>query len=467
MRWKPRPTTLRARLLGLLLPVVAVVLAVSLWNTRADALRAADAAFDRSLLGAIKGLDQNVSTASGGLSVEQPWRLFEFFQLAAGGTVHYRVATDDGLVEIGAPGLPPPPGPLTDGQPRFYDATHFGEPVRVGALRRPPEPPLGEARHVLIQVAEGTASREAFATAFVRQALWRDALLLGALVLIVGAALAWTLHPVQALARATRERDPEDLGPLRDDGLPRDLQPLVAAINAQLERNAGLLAQRRQFLDDASHQLRTPLTTLRAQLDYARREADPARVRQALDALSQELEHASRATNQLLALARADAEGGEGLPAHEPVDLGALVREVALGLLPLARRQGCDFGVDLPEDLPPVPGDRVMLREALSNLAHNALVHGAAGGEGAAHVTLWARVADGTWALGAEDDGPGLEPALRERLGERFAKGRGSRGAGLGLAMVHTVARRHGATLRAAVPASGRGARVWLEGPVT
>ena len=78
MRWKPRPTTLRARLLGLLLPVVAVVLAVSLWNTRADALRAADAAFDRSLLGAIKGLDQNVSTASGGLSVERPWRLVEF-----------------------------------------------------------------------------------------------------------------------------------------------------------------------------------------------------------------------------------------------------------------------------------------------------------------------------------------------------------------------------------------------------
>ncbi len=105
-----RRATLSARLLGLLLPGMAVVLAASLWLTRAEATQAANAAYDRSLLGAIKGLDLNVSTASGGLAVEQPYRLFEFFQLAGSAQVLWRVTTDDGLVEIGSPDLPAPPG---------------------------------------------------------------------------------------------------------------------------------------------------------------------------------------------------------------------------------------------------------------------------------------------------------------------------------------------------------------------
>lgn len=120
IRWPFRGATLKARLLGLLLPGMALALAVGLWLTRQQAEQAADAAYDRSLLGAIKGLDLSVSTASGGLSVEQPYALFEFFQLAGDGPVHYRVATDNGLVEIGSPDLPLPPPTL---------ALKAGEPV--------------------------------------------------------------------------------------------------------------------------------------------------------------------------------------------------------------------------------------------------------------------------------------------------------------------------------------------------
>lgn len=441
MRWNPFPLpTLRARLLGLLLPGMALVLALSLWSTHADAVRAANAAFDRSLLGAIKGLDLNVSTASGGLSVEQPYRLFEFFQLTAAGAVHYRVATDDGLVEIGSPDLPLPPGELQPGTPAFFDAQYFGESVRVGALKRVLMPPVGQARHVVIQVAESTASRTDFARAFVSQALWRDALVLGLLGVAVVTVSAWALKPVQRLAEATRRRAPEDLGPLAATGLPDDLLPLVAAINQQLSRTAALVAQRREFLDDASHQLRTPLTTLRAQLDYALRESDPGRMRAALQALSEELDHAARATNQLLLLARADA----GALHLEPLDLAELARDVARSLLPLARSLQVDLGVEADDSGPTAPGDRAQLREALLNLTHNALLHGGAGG----HVTIEA-VAEGTgWRLSVTDTGPGLSPDMRERVGQRFAKGRSSRGAGLGLAMAQAVAERHGGQLR-------------------
>ena len=455
--------TLRARLLGWLLPGMALVLAASLAFARLEAEQAADAAYDRSLLGAIKGLDLNVSTASGGLAVEQPYALFEFFQLAGNGPVHFRVATDDGLVEIGTPELPLPPHPLRAGEPQFYDAEHFGEPVRVGAYLRALDRPVGGARQVLIQVAEGVQARERFTRAFVRQALWRDASLLGLLALAVAGVSAWALRPVRRLAEAVRARSDDDLRPLSPQGLPADLRPLVDAINRQLERSAGLLAQRRQFVDDASHQLRTPLTTLRAQLDYLRREADPARRDEALQALSLELDHATRATGQLLALARADA----GARADEPLDLGELVREVALALLPLARERGIDLGVDGPEPAPVARGDRLLLREALQNLAHNALVHGRAGGR----VTLVAgadpdpdpdREARGQVWIGASDDGPGLEPAVAARLGQRFVRGRGSRGSGLGLSIAAAVAVRHGGALQTGAGEGGAGLAVRL-----
>jgi two-component system sensor histidine kinase TctE len=470
MRWNPWPRrTISARLLGLVLPGMVLVLAVSLWNTRNDALAAANAAFDRSLLGALKGLDLNVSTASGGLAVEQPYRLFEFFQLSSGGDVHYRVASDDGLVEIGSPGLPLPDRSLRDGEPRFYDAVYFGEPVRVGALRRDLQPPVGDARQVLIQVAEGTASRERFAQEFVRKALWRDASVLGLLALAVAGVTAWALRPVQRLAQATRARDAEDLRPLQAEGLPDDLLPLVEAINQQLARTQALVEQRRQFLDDASHQLRTPLTTLRAQLDYARRESDPARRQEALDALSQELDLASRSTHQLLQLARADAAPLQ----RQTFDLGELAREVALQLLPQARALGVDFGVEVhvsPLDWQEGPGgaevlmadgDRLLLREAWFNLAHNALEHGCTAG-GGRHVTLWTTQFGAGWRLGVVDDGAGLAPELAGRIGERFAKGRGSRGAGLGLAMARSVVERHGGELLAQPGGHGRGLRVEL-----
>jgi two-component system sensor histidine kinase TctE len=449
--------SLRAQLLALLLPALALLSAVGWWFTRNDAVAASNVAYDRSLLGAIKALELNVSTASGGLAVELPYRLFEFFELTASGNVHFRIASADGLVEIGSPDLPPPPQPLRTGEPQFYDARYFGEPLRLGALKRPLPVTTGEAQEIVIQVAESTVSRQRFTDAFVRRALQRDLLLLALLVAAVVAVSTVVLRPLARLAADTRGRAADDLAPLDAAGLPADLQPLVDAVNQQLRRTAQLTDQRRRFVDDASHQLRTPLTTLRAQLDYALREPDAQRSREALDALSAELDQAIRATQQLLALARSDAAAARA----DDIELGALAREVALPLLPLARQRGIDLGLELPPQPLPMQGDRALLHEALANLAHNAIAHGREGGA----VTIEA-AAD---ALGASlaviDDGPGLAPEVSGRAGERFAKGRGSRGSGLGLAIAQTVIERHGGRLRLDPRDDGPGLRAMLWWP--
>lgn len=456
-----RQASLKLRLLALLLPTLAVAIATSLWLTRVDAVASANAAYDRSLLGAIKALDLNVSTASGGLAVELPYRLFEFFQLTATGNVYFRVATADGRVEIGHTDLPAPPQPLRTGVPQFFDATYFGESVRVGAFQRALEPLQAAAGEpspsslLVIQVAESTTSREQFTSRFVRHAVLRDALFLlvvGALV-VLGLYLA--LRPMARLARQTQARAPDDLRPLPTADLPRDLLPLVDAVNQQIARTEALVEQRRGFIDDASHQLRTPLAVLRAQLDYLLREPDPAQRQLALQALSDALDHAVRATNQLLALARSDA----AQPHWEPFDLGELARAVALELLPLARTRGIDLGVDVPGTPLPAQGDRALLHQALLNIAHNALQHGRAHGM----VTLEAQAVANTYQLRVRDDGPGIDPTVAPRLGQRFAKSRGSRGSGLGLAIARSVLERHGGQLRLEPAMPGPGICAVLE----
>jgi two-component system sensor histidine kinase TctE len=143
---------LRRTLLLVLLPGMLAVVGAELWLTWRTAVDAANAAYDRSLLGAIKSMDANISTASGGLGVELPYRLLEFFELTASGQVFYRVATEDGLVEIGNADLPPPRAPLVTGRPQFSDAVYFGEPVRVGTYARVLSEPLAGQPQPLVML---------------------------------------------------------------------------------------------------------------------------------------------------------------------------------------------------------------------------------------------------------------------------------------------------------------------------
>ncbi len=442
MFWKRRTTLgLRTQLLAVLIPGMLVILCAELWLTRSDAIDAANAAFDRSLSGAIKSVDQNVSTASGGLAVELPYRLFEFFQLTAAGNVYFRVATSDGLVEIGSPDLPLPEEPLEPGVPVFRDAIYFGEPVRIGTYLRVLDKPLRDAAatRLVIQVAEGTASRRAFTSSFVVRSALRDAFVISLVGLVLTVLVTLTLRPVAQLARQVEARQPSDLRPLDTLALPRDIRPLVDAVNHQLARNHAVMDQQRRFIDDASHQLRTPLATLHTQVGYAMRQSDPADVVATLGSIADHLDRATRGANQLLALARSDAS----TPVHERFDLNELVRAVARDLIPLARNKSLDFGVELPAQPCWAEGDRALLGEALANLAHNAIVYTDAHGA----VTLMAQRHARGYEMRVVSAGSPVAAQVVARLGERFVKGDSSRGAGLGLAIAKSIVERHAGAL--------------------
>ena len=438
--------SVRRTLLTLVLPVMLAAVGVELALTWSTALQAANSAYDRSLLGAIKAIDSNVSTETGGLSVEMPYRLLEFFELTASGQVYFRVSTEDGLVEIGNAGLPLPAQPLKTGVPRFIDAEYFGAPVRVGAWARELDPERSD-RRLIIQVAESTNSRNAFSRALLIQAMWRDLLTVsivaGTLALVIG----WALRPLDRLRREVEARADDDLSPVDETQVPADAAPLVRAINHHLARQRELIDGRRRFVDDASHQLRTPLATLATMVGYARREPDPARLAEALEALKSQIDDTVRRTNQMLALARADT----AQVAMAPLALDRLADRCARESWPLAREHGVDLGLELADatadEAPSSDGDIVVLghgeqlREALLNLLHNALRYTPRGGQ----VTLQVR-RDGRDALiRVVDDGPGIPADERARAGERFFRGSNVDlpGSGLGLAIVRSIARRH------------------------
>jgi two-component system sensor histidine kinase TctE len=456
--------SIRRKLLVVLVPGLLLVFSAEIWLAWHTASEAADAAYDRSLLGAVKSIDSSISTASGGLGVELPYRMLEFFELTANGKVYYRVATEDGLVDIGSADLPPPPKPLLLGKPQFHEGVYFGEPVRVGSYARELATPLAGQpgpQRVVIQVAETLEARTGFQHSLVLHSVARDFLLVAVASTLFGLAIAWAMRPLTRLRQDVEARPPQDLTPMNSNGVPAELLPLVSAINHHIERNHEQTKSRRQFVDDASHQLRTPLTTLATQVAYAQREADPAALRVVMDNIRQQLDETIRQTNQMLSLARADSAA----PEPEALDAVVLAEDLVRRWWPIAREQGVDLGLHTATATLPFWGEPGLLKEALSNLLHNAIRHGGAG----CHVTLAVAADAHAVRFSVVDDGPGLPPDELARAGERFFRGRHSQlpGSGLGLAIARTVVQRHGGGMRVSAGPEGRGLAVTMELSIT
>lgn len=460
----PVARTLRATLLLWLIPALVTILVAGLWLSNQQLREQVDIAYDRALAGALRSIDHNISTASGGLSLELPYLMLEFFELTANGNVYYRVATEDGLAEIGNPGLPLPERRLQSGKPEFFYATYDGQPLRVAALARPMDPPLyaDKGGRVIIQVAEGLETREDFLNRALLRSVERDVVMLLISVLAVIWSVLMALRPLERLRDEVASRSADDLSPISASDVPGEVLPLLEAINLHTGRFEAQARVQRQFLDDASHQLRTPLSVLRTQTSYALRETDPHEIHTALLAMREGLDRAVRTTNQMLTLARAkDAPWSEGGLPLENVDLAALADSVGRSLLPAIRQKQIDFGLERPAKPVCIQAVEGLLREALSNLLDNALRYSPAGSE----VTVQIGGDDDHAWICVEDAGPGMSAEDIEHASVRFRRGTAGKnkpGAGLGLAIVGTIVGIHGGTLKLENRQPGPGLRATL-----
>jgi two-component system OmpR family sensor kinase len=258
-----------------------------------------------------------------------------------------------------------------------------------------------------------------------------------------------------------------EVPPARDE-----VARLAATLNDMLERLDAASRRERAFVDDASHEMRTPLALVKGELELAMRQgASVEDLREAIASAAEENDRLVRLAEDLLVLARAD-DGP--VTAATPVHLAELVDLVgeASGVAARAgeRRPDAPPAVELrvAEGATEVVlhGDERRLLRVIANLVRNAA------DAGAAHVTVDARVSDGSVELHVLDDGPGFPPAFLSRAFERFARAddaRGRGGTGLGLAIVRSLAEAHGGTAGARNRPEG-GADVWVrlpDGPVS
>lgn len=318
---------------------------------------------------------------------------------------------------------------------------------------------LVQGTHAL-QVAQAEDEREAIATRTALRALLPFAVLVPLFGAMIWFAVGRGLKPLETMSRAVGKRRPDALAPLAERGLPEELQPLAASVNALLARLDAALGAQRRFTADAAHELRTPLAALKLQLDVARRVGDdPARVA-AYDDLEGGVARASHLVDQLLTLARVEPEALATRATD--CDLVTLAKEAIVARGGLAAEKRVDLG--LARETPArVHGDPASLAILLSNLLDNALRYTPPGGRIDVGV-----VDDGSAAvLTVADTGRGIPPDERERVFDRFYRGGGNRapGSGLGLSIVKRIADAHGATVSLGAPEHGNGLAVTVRFP--
>ena len=311
------------------------------------------------------------------------------------------------------------------------------------------------AQGQLIQVAQPLAVRDQLAASLAFSTILPGLVAAPLIGLLLWFAIARALRPLDRLADAVGAKTPRELRPLPADGWPREVTPLVGALNGLLGRLDGAMDAQRAFVADAAHELRTPLAAVHLQAQLAERAHGEPERHAALDTLRGGLKRATRVVEQLLALAREDHAALAAK--HESVDLAALARDAVADHADLAAAKDVDLGAEPLEALA-VDGDRASLATLAANLVDNAVRYAPAGGR----VDVSVELRDGAPAFVVRDDGPGIPPDERAQAFERFARGRRTDvpGSGLGLAIVKRIAERHGATVALGEGAAGRGLEV-------
>jgi two-component system, OmpR family, sensor kinase len=312
-----------------------------------------------------------------------------------------------------------------------------------------------------IQIAQDLDAREERARGLAANAVTPVLLLAPLLMLAVGAVISGSLKPLARMRKQVAARAARDLSPLSASGVPEEVQPLVRELNALFDRVRGTLEAQQHFIADAAHELRSPLTALKLQLQGAERARDDEARRAAVEQLRAGIERAIALVEQLLALARQEGAWQAG---REPVDLEEIARQAVSELLATAHAKQLDLGLASSEAIA-VQGNREALLLIVRNLLDNAIKYTPGGGR----IDLaMGRDAQGPW-LAVDDSGPGVPEAEQERVFDRFYRvpGNDAPGSGLGLAIVRTVAEQLGAQVRLGRSATLGGARVELRFPPT
>lgn len=448
----PRPTTsaptatLRGKLLRWLLIPLSLLFLLDAIGSHFIARRLSDRVYDGELMEIARELTLHVKPDGARPAFELEKDAERTLLLDQYDKVYYAVHGPQGEPIAGDGDLRPG---SAAGTTAFYDAMLHGAPVRVAQLRGA----SAGGAPVTVQVAETLVKRDTLANEIMIGVILPQLLLIVIAGVVLWAGVARGLAPLSHLQQAVAARSHLDLSPVVVDHVPGEVHPLLLAINDLMARLDEILSYQNRFIADAAHQLRTPVAGLKAHIEVALREEDPAQAKQSIAHLYTGVERMSRLVAQLLSLARNEPTTTKKL-ALAPLDLSRLAFDVTMEWVPEAYRKSIDLGFEGVEPHAMIRGDATRLTELLNNLLDNAIRYSRHGGRVTVRVAGEPRP-----RVSVSDDGPVIPVGERERVFERFHRLLGSHadGSGLGLAIVHEIAKLHGAEITLAEDADGLG----------
>ena len=462
MRPNAHSRSLRRELLAwLLLPLIAVV-SFNVWTTWNNAREIANLLTDRTLLSSARTIAEGVHESEGVIEAPiPPWAL-EMFATDDRDHVIYRVNGPHGELVAGYSENLPPPHKPTGFAHIYFDSTYRDEPVRAVALAQPVISQGANSGEAVVVVGQTLRSRDRLVRDLWLKALRDQVLLVAVAGVLMLFGLSRGLTPLLRLRDAVRQRGSDSLEPLDSSHVQLELKPLVLALNEALAQVQRQVASQRRFVANAAHQLRTPLTLLKAQIGVGLRAPEDTARKDAIEAIGTTVEGMTRLSNQLLSLAR--AEQGSALLHRERVDFGMLCREAVESLAVMAVERSIDLGFEGPATPHYVHGHATLLREMTINLIENALRYTSPSGT----VTARVQAEAARITLRVEDSGPGIPAEDRERVFERFYRrlDTGVEGTGLGLAVVREIVASHEGAVELQDRAPGPGLVVLVSLPV-
>lgn len=311
----------------------------------------------------------------------------------------------------------------------YTTATALDDRWRVyGAIRR-------DRR---VQVAQAMSAREELAAGLALRAIVPFLILIPVMALLIGIVVNNSLRQLHRIAQALRQRSPGALQPLDTRSMPPEVAPMLEALNDLLDRLDRSISAQRAFVADAAHELRSPLTALKLQLQLAERAPDAESRITAFAKLHDRVERTAHLVRQLLTLARQEAlTTGQDM---SELDVRQIAERVVADRAPLAESRSIDLGLDPEGAIPPIRGSADSLQIMLNNLVDNALRFTPPGGR----VDIRLRRTETDVVLEVSDTGPGIAGSELERVFDRFYRGpESTAGSGLGLAIVKSIVEQH------------------------
>lgn len=457
--------SLLASLLKRLLPVMLAAMLISGGLSYVGAQYYVNQVFDRVLIDTLNGISSRILLKDQRIVFDFPEAAQKIFEWDIDDAAFFRIESLKKGHVAGQTDLEPSLGPIS-AQPSpavVKDSVYRQRRIRVAVKTLTL---AGASDQVRVIVAETTISRDQMTQEVAFTVLAAELLLIGLAVLVVWVSMRRAIAPISEAARDLEKRTHHTQELLDDSQVPQEIRPLTAALNDLLTRLQQALTLQRQFVADAAHQLRTPLTALKLHLENAQSTNKTSEVAAMLDQIQLASDRATRLAQQLLTLAESEEQLLRG--DRSPINLRSLLNETSQLWQPQAERKSISMALSFdPEDQEiTMLGHPDLLIQVMNNLIDNALRYCPVGSK----LHLHALQSEHGIQISVEDNGPGIAASERPLVIRRFYRGDQSpnaqleqaAGSGLGLAIAFEIMTRLGGRFEITDPASGRGTRIEL-----